>query len=414
MESGMRSFLPCVAPLWLLGAAVGQGCVDEGPEPNDFLGVPTVAGCAMRATGALAPGDSDYYAVVVAVPSVLKAYTSYGKASPLGVDTIVDIKDALDVLIGSDDDGGAGLWSYAGADLAMPGLYFVVVKGFAAATAGPYTLDIVCKPGPVMMEAPEPNNDPLLGGVPSLGACGLMHHGEIVAGDDDWWSFLHAGGSVTITTGPGGAGGGLAIVDSTIEVYDVLSVSVLPFNDDGGEALYSSISGVLPAGLYYVKVAGFGASVGHYSLRIGCGEPASVTADVFYPAGVPPGCIGALAYRASAPGGVRVRPRLGTTFSVDASGLPPLGPIVHVIGLSLLAPPVPLFPFGAPPACMLTVTPDAVTFAFASAVGEAQCCLFIPGMPVLMGLPLHFQVVTLAPLGSTNVVSSVIGNIAFP
>jgi hypothetical protein len=31
-----------------------------------------------------------------------------------------------------------------------------------------------------------------------------------------------------------------------------------------------------------------------------------------------------------------------------------------------------------------------------------------------MGLPLHFQVATLAPLGTTNVVSSVIGNIAFP
>lgn len=408
----MRSLVPLFVGLWATTPLFAQ-CVEEAAEPNDFLGIPTVAGCGMRATGVLTPGDSDYYSVLVTVPCVLKAYTSYGRASAAGVDTIIDIKDAGDVLCSSDDDSGLGLWSYAGCNVTMPGLYYVVVKGFAAATAGAYTLDILCKPA-VLVEGPEPNDDPLLGGIPSFGACGLMHHGVIaMAGDADWWSFAHGGGPVTITTGPGGEGGGLALGDTIIEVFDALSAPVLPMNDDGGEALYSSISGVLAPGLYFVEVTGFGAGVGHYSLRIGCGEPASLLADVSYPVGPPPGCVGALAYRASAPGGARVRPRLGTTFSVDASGLAPSSPILHILGLSLLPLPFDLAPLGAP-GCFVAVTPDATPLDFTDAAGNAQCCIAIPGMPVLIGLPLHFQVLQFAPLGTTNVVSSVIGNIGFP
>jgi hypothetical protein len=414
----MRSFPSVVGSLWLLGAAIGQGCIDEGGEPNDFLGVPTVAGCGMCADGVLTPGDTDYYSVLIAAPTLLRAYTGYGKASAAAVDTVVEIRDAGDLLLASDDDAGLGLWSYAGCNITVPGLYYVVVRGFGAATAGAYTLHTLCDT-PVAPETPEPNGDPLLGGAPCPAACGMQHAGEIaVAGDTDWWAFAHAGGPLTITTGPSGPDvpAGLALVDTTIELFDVLSIAVLgSFDDDGGEALYSSTS--LPAvapGIYFVQVAGFGPGTGHYSLRIGCGEPASLLADVLYPAAAPPGCIGALSYRAAAPGGARVRPRLGTTFPLDASGLPPGSPVFHVIGLSLLAPPVPLAPFGAPPACFLAVSTDATTFAFTNALGEAKICLFVPDVPAFIGITLHFQTLTLVPLGATNVVTGVIGNLAFP
>jgi hypothetical protein len=414
----MRFFHAWLGNLWLLGAAIGQGCIDEGPEPNDFAGVPTVAGCGMRATGFLAPGDADYYAVAVGAPTLLRAYTSYGKASVAAVDTIVAIHDAADVLLASDDDAGLGLWSYAGCNIVAPGVYYVVVTGFAAATTGAYTLDILCN-APVLPETAEPNDDPLLGGTPCPAGCGLQHAGEIaIAGDTDWWAFVHGGGPLTITTGPSGPGGvpaGLALVDTTIELFDALSIAVpLSFNDDGGEALYSSTSlGMVPAGFYFVEVAGFGAGTGHYSLRIGCGEPASAIADVLIPAAAPPGCIGALTFRAAAPLGARVRPRLGTTYSLDVSGLPPFAPAVNVIGLSLLAPAFPLAAFGAP-GCFLSVALDVMSLAPVDAFGESEICFFIPATAGLSGRAVHFQTVCGLPLGTTNVVTGIIGNLGFP
>src|SRR5262249_36355357 len=167
-----------------------------------------------------------------------------------------------------------------------------------------------------------------------------------------------------------GDGPGPVLVDTIVDLRDATLASIA-FDDDGGEGLFSSISTpVLPPGLYFVDVGSFaGASVGSYSLRIGCGEPASGVAAVLIPAGFPgcPGTAGvpAISRRASVgPAFTRVSPRIGTTFNVDVSSMPPGTALFRVLSLSLLPGPVAL---PGAPGCFLYISPDSVTLGFADA-----------------------------------------------
>ncbi|MBK8095617.1 MAG: hypothetical protein IPK26_00810 [Planctomycetes bacterium] len=408
----------------LAGSLLAQGVIDEGPEPNDLTGVPTFITCGSRIDGNLTAGDFDYYQMAVTAPTLVKAYTSVGPGSIARTDTWLEFRDSMDMLLAEDDDAGQGTSSYAGCYITTPGIYYLVVRGFAATTAGPYTMDVMCTSA-VVVEGVEPNSG---SAAATPGTCGFEHHGEITAGDDDWYSIVHPGGNLVVTSGPGGPGmppSAIALEDTIVEVYDVNSV-LLGTADDEGESLYSALTiPNAPAGQYYALIKGFAAAdFGWYSLRIGCGEPAPAEAQIGPGVGTPVGCMGSagvptlLARSTNATGtGTRVRPRIGTTFSLDLSNLPPASLVVHITGLAT-PPPFDLGPLGAP-GCFVGVSTDLTSIDFANPAGTARSWLFIPGNPVFIGTPLHWQSASLSPshnafgIATSNVLSGVVNGIAF-
>ncbi|MGE3174697.1 MAG: hypothetical protein AB7O97_18840 [Planctomycetota bacterium] len=421
----MRTLL-LLSPLLLVAAASAQGLVDEGPEPNDFLGTPTFVGCGDRVDGVLAPGDLDYYAIAIGAPTLVRAYTSLGRLHTATFDTYLEIRDANDVLLADDDDGAHGTWSYAGCHVTVPGIYHIVVRGFGPTDAGAYSLDILCDTA-VVAEGPEPNGSPLSGGTPTPVACGSQHHGFLGAGDEDWWVVTHPGGNLVVTTGPGGPDvpAGSAIVDTVVEVLSA-TVVTLAIDDDGGEARYSRVNLIVPPpGTYYVKVAAFDPNdSGNYSLRVGCNELPAVHGTIAPRVTAPPGCNGCAGVPTLRPRstnasgtGVRVFPRLGATFAMDVSNLPPGSLAINVLGFTV-PPPLDLGPLGAP-GCFASVSIDMTSIDFADAAGTARVQLFIPSVPLFSGAALHWQTASLAAchnqfgIATTNVVSGTIGSLAF-
>lgn len=408
----------------LASSLLAQGIVNEGPEPNDFTGVPTFMTCGSRIEGDLAAGDYDYYQIAVGAPTLVKAYTSIGPNTTLRTDTLLEIRDAMDMLLAEDDDAGQGTSSYVGCYITTPGIYYIVVRGFAATTAGTYTMDVMCTSS-VVVEGAEPNSG---AAAATPATCGSEHHGEITASDDDWYAIVHPGGNLVVSSGPGGPSvppSAIALEDTIVEIYDVNSVLV-GASDDEGESLYSSVALTnLAAGIYYAKIQGFGAAdIGWYSLRIGCGEPGQSEAQIGPGVGTPVGCAGTagvptLTARSTntTSTGTRVRPRIGTTFSLDVSNLPPLSLVVNLTGLAT-PPAFDLGPLGAP-GCFVGVSTDLTAITFASATGTARSWIFIPNVPAFIGTPLHWQTASLSPahnvlgIATSNVLSGVVDAIAF-
>lgn len=411
--------------LSLFGSSLfAQGIIDEGPEPNDLTGTPTFITCGSRIDGNITAGDLDYYALAISSPTLVKAYTSIGPATTARTDTWLEIRDSNDVLLTEDDDAGQGTSSYVGCYITAPGVYYIVVRGFGPTTAGTYTMDVMCT-ATVLTEGPEPNSGAANA---TAGVCGFEHHGEIVAADDDWYQIAHPGGNFVVSSGPGGANtppSSISLEDTIIEVYDANSV-LIGASDDEGESLYSALTLVnLAAGTYYVKIQGFAATdVGWYSLRIGCGERAIAEAQIGPGVGTPVGCLGAngvptLTARSTntTSTGTRVRPRIGTTWSMDVTNLPPSSLVINVTGLST-PPPLDLGPLGAP-GCFVGVSIDLTSIAIATAAGTTRVALFIPGNPQFVGSTLHWQTASFSPahnalgVATSNVLTGVVNAIAF-
>jgi hypothetical protein len=424
-----RRLVPLLAPLFASGLALAQA-FDEGPEPNDFTGTPTVVTIGSRVDGELTAGDIDYYFVNVPTPGLLRAYTSYGRGSIAVVDTVVEFRDSTDALLAVDDDSGTGLFSYGGCNIATPGNYFIAVRGFAGATVGAYTLDMFLDTAPLVLEAAEPNNGPLLGGVPSPAVCGSEHVCDIAAGgDEDWWSFTHPGGPLSLVTGPCSAFTGPAaepLEDTIIDFYSSASV-LLGSDDDGGEVAYSALGfASLPAGQYFVSVYSFNAAnAGTCTLRISCGGPVPLTGAIGPSLGTQPGCVGGcgtgaptLVIRANnlAGTGTRVRPRIGTTYVLDVANVPPVSIVVNITGLALFPVPIDLGPLGAP-SCFVGPQLDLTAVAISDVNGRAKSALAIPNVLSLSGFTLHWQSASVVPcqnafgIATSNSVTGVIGDL---
>jgi hypothetical protein len=344
-----------------------------------------------------------------------------GFAQPRIQDTVMELRDAGNTLLASNDDGaGLGLYSEI-RDFRIPGAgtYFVVVRGYTA-NVGSYSLDVQCGPtGPAWnagVESPEPNQT---NGNASTGSCWTRAAGAIgFAADIDRFAFTaSAGQRITISTGPGA--NGVAISDTTLTLRNAAGL-LLASNDDA-IGLYSRISFVFPtSGAYFIDVAGYlNQVIGTYEVEFDCSgivpAPASVT--IFGA-----GCLGSnglvpsFLRRTSASGLTYIeRPLIGTVMTGDIVQCPPL--TVAFIGAALqdVNPPIDLGFLGAP-GCLAQILASVFDARAVSASGTANWVLPVPYDQALVGVTVEYQALVFDPtvnsLGLTisNRLRAVVGN----
>jgi hypothetical protein len=115
-------------------------------------------------------------------------------------------------------------------------------------------------------EAPEPNDTPLTATHYMMGeqAFGAID----VAGDKDWWVILlEQPADLRAMTAPGF---GVDVKDTIVSLLDAAGNPMGTVNDDfPGRGYYSQITvGNLPAGTYYLEVAGYSTRMGAYTLDV--------------------------------------------------------------------------------------------------------------------------------------------------
>jgi len=398
-----------------------QFIVLEGPEPNSFPNF-TAMQCLQQGDGVIgSAADTDYWRLQFSGPQTLRVSVGPGFAQPRIQDTVLELRDAGNTLLASNDDGaGLGLYSEI-RDFRIPGAgtYFVVVRGYTA-NVGSYSLDVQCGPaGPAWspgVEIQEPNQTNV-GASPS--SCWTRAAGAIgFAGDIDRFAFFaSAGQRISIATAPGA--NGVAISDTTLTLRNAAGL-VLASNDDA-LGLYSRISFLFPtAGVYYVDVAGYlNQVIGTYQLEFDCSgivpAPASVT--IFGA-----GCLGSnglvpsLLRRTSASGLTYIeRPLIGTVMTGDLVQCPPL--TVAFIGAALqdINPPIDLGFLGAP-GCLAQILAEVFDAQPVSASGTANWVLPVPYDQGLVGVTVEYQALVFDPtvnsLGLTisNRLRAVVGN----
>jgi hypothetical protein len=104
-------------------------------EPNDTVASANRVNVPVDVSAELAPGNVDVYRFTLSAPATVNAET-YGAADG---DTTICLLDSDGQTILCDDDGGAGLWSLAQAEL-EPGTYFVRVELYAGTDPVAYHL----------------------------------------------------------------------------------------------------------------------------------------------------------------------------------------------------------------------------------------------------------------------------------
>ena len=391
--------------LSLLACPVAAQQVQESPEPNATTFTATAVTCGDEAVGFLSSvGDEDWFSFSVPANTLVRLATAPGPAGDCR-DTVVTLLDSTGgPLRQSDDAVGAGYYSELAAVGLSPGVYFAAVSAGAQAVAGSYALDISCasvatpSSPPLSLEGPE-NNDPLTGGVGANAVAPFRASGSLQAtgadGDWDFWRMLvfgdqvvriQLGASATIASG--------AAEDPVVYLYDAASppnVVAGPFYAGDRSTWDQDITVRLSGGVHQLAVRGAdGSQPGAYFVDVTIAPAAPGVA-------LPGGCNGralSLATATLGPGAPRVLegPRLGTTYSVNGSGLGALGYCFYAIGTQAQA--LSLTPLGAP-GCSLDVVPIDVRFAFADSVGSATWSIQIPPNPAFTGTQLHSQVAVL-------------------
>ena len=261
-------------------------------EPNDDALHPTYIGTPnCSADGALeGEDDNDWYSVTIEHSGPYVFRTSTGEPDDdEATDTRLEVygRDDLSSPIASDDDAGEGPASRLTVDLAV-GTFYIRVIGYTTATEGDYTIHVVhpeddgavdadgdgVVDDPDALEIPpaqevETESNGTIEAADSLGSAPWTIAAALDARDVDYFVFLvDRGQSITAETGPVSRDD--APVDTLIEIVDADGRS-LGTDDDGADVeLFSLLTVDLPrAGLYYVRVSGYGDSThGTYSLSI--------------------------------------------------------------------------------------------------------------------------------------------------
>jgi hypothetical protein len=238
-------------------------------EPNDTASQANfvVCGQQLEATCGFV-GDFDWYTFTLAAPGRVTVLTGTG---PNGVvfDNEIELYDGTLALLARNDDDDRE-WQATVSEYLPAGTYYVLHKGFGNNT-GIYSIDIQCDPlGTATVRVPEavePNNDPLVGGLPTILLPGRAGDGDLTIGDSDWWQFTLTGTTVCrIETGRGLSG--TFSPDTFLYLRDATG-ALLESDDDDAPGAWSLVLATLPAGTYYADVQGFsGTNPGTYTLRL--------------------------------------------------------------------------------------------------------------------------------------------------
>ncbi|MBL8756503.1 MAG: PPC domain-containing protein [Planctomycetes bacterium] len=407
--------------LFLSVGAMAQSIVAEGAEPNGYPNYTTIQ-CGQQGDGVIASvADTDYWRIQCSGAMTLRAFVGPGFAQPRIQDTVLELRDAGNTLLASNDDGsGIGLYSEV-RDFRVPGpgAYFLVVRGYAAYT-GSYSLDVQCGPsGPAWAPGGECGEPNITNGTACPATCWNRLAGAIAsAGDKDRFVFTATSGQrITFSTGPGVTG--VAISDTTLTLRSDTG-TVIADNDDA-LGLYSRISySFTSSGTYYIDVAGYlDQVVGTYQLELDCSgvvpSPGSMTT-------FGAGCIGSLGHipriqrRTSSSGLTYVeRPIIGTVMVGDMTQCPPGGLLVIGGAFQELNPSINLGILGAP-GCMAQIIAVSLEAQVVGGSGTAQWTLNVPYDQNLVGAAIEYQGIVLDQFANSlglivsNRLRAIVGN----
>ncbi len=371
------------------------------------------------------PGDEDWYSVTIPTPLRLRI----GTLPPiLGTGPIADIEDSTLELLDSqgnslayDDIDGPSLHSELSLDLPA-GTYTIIVGGFQGLVVGGYQLFVDCEaPFASATEGAEPNGDPgaTPAGTPTPIGCDTVAQGAIsISMDEDWFQLDVTRATLVIVTTGDPAGTSMPIFDTVMDLLDA-SGAVLDTSDDAFYGtLYSRVERVLPPGRYYAAVRGYQTATGGYSLQVEC-------IDGF--AGLllhGTGCTGSngipTIFERVSPGFGETfeAPVIGSTFSIDAAGLPSNSVTVGLAGLSNTTYGGASLPFdlallGAG-GCRLQTSVEISIPLPTDASGQTLWALEVPYDPAIVGGTVYLQLFTPdagAPGGLTvsNLAEAVVG-----
>ena len=232
--------------------------LDNDSDPDgDSLSITQVRSTTDSASTTLQPndvvqsmispaGDVDYWQFTLTESGVVTLETS-GSTDTLGL-----LLNGIGVPLVEDDDSGASL-NFQIQETLPAGTYYIRVTGYTG-DVGDYTLSLDFEPDP------EANFEP------DSEASNIRPNDEVPAmispaGDVDYWQFtLTESGVVTLETS-----------GSTDTVGRLLNAigTFLAFDDDSGAGINFRIQGTLPAGTYYIRVAGYASgSIGDYTLSL--------------------------------------------------------------------------------------------------------------------------------------------------
>lgn len=117
----------------------GANTWPEAAEPNDSAATAGTLPPGDHAIGNLTPQDVDWYQFFVTQPTTFALLSDGGTPNPI-TDTTVRIVDAAGTILGSGTSGGAASHGRAIVTIAVPGTYYVEVRGGTISAQGDYVL----------------------------------------------------------------------------------------------------------------------------------------------------------------------------------------------------------------------------------------------------------------------------------
>ena len=233
-----------------------------GPPPsrddhgNTRNGATTVGLSSLTAGRLERSGDLDYFRVTLSGSGEVTVSTTGT------TDTVGELQTSSGTRITSNDDGGTG-YNFRMQQTLSAGTYYIQVRGYGNST-GDYELSVSFASVGRDDHSDTRAQATVVG--PTSSATGRtgwtsQSSGQLErSGDIDYFRFtLFQSGTVTVsTTG----------TTDTVGELQMASGTRITSNDDGGTGYNFRMQQTLSAGVYYLKVTGYGSSTGAYTLDV--------------------------------------------------------------------------------------------------------------------------------------------------